>query len=113
MSYEIKPSACLVFFGLRYLSGGEIDEATDPRAKAAEGHDLCVWWGRRYPPTAAGELPFFLLVGDLVCRVGYDGSCEDAAELPELQELVESTTARLLQAGFTDPPELWVQCKFD
>ncbi|MCI0701064.1 MAG: hypothetical protein L0241_08270 [Planctomycetia bacterium] len=112
MDYDTKPSACLVFFGVRYLSAERADEETDPRAKAAEAHDLFVWSGKRYPPNDPAE-PYFLLIGECINHVAFDGSCEDSAELGELPEVIRSTTAKLAQAGFTETPELWVQCKYD
>lgn len=113
MDHEIEPSVCLVFFGVRYLSADEIDDETDPRAQAAKAHDLDTWSGRRYPPTDADERPYFLLVGEKIGQVGYDGSCEASAGLSRLTEKVRTATARLGAAGLTGAPALWVQCAYD
>jgi hypothetical protein len=113
MSYDIKPSACLVYFGIRFLSAKYIDDDTDQRVKKAKAHGLSTWAGRRYPPTAAGKRPHFLLVGAYVCSAAFDGSCEASKELARLQQLVKSTIAKLLRAGFTQAPELWIQCRYD
>ena len=57
MADAIKPSACVVVFGVRFLSAERIDKDADPRATAAKKHGLFVECGRRYPPPEAGGLP--------------------------------------------------------
>ena len=113
MANEIKPSACIVLFGVRYLCAEEVNEDTDPRVKSAGKHRLDVETGRRYPAPSADELPFFLLIGTCLHRVGFDGSCERSAKPRELHKAMQSATAQLAAAGVSEVPALWVQCKFD
>lgn len=112
MDYEIAPSACFVLFGIRYLTAGKVDD-DDPRIVNARKHGLSVWSGRRYPPPEPGEPAYFLLIGKYFSRVGYDGSCEISVPLRGLRQAMKTTTKKLAEAGFTEAPELWLQCKYD
>lgn len=111
MGYE--ESACLVFFGIRYLGGAEFDDDAEPRALRAKAHGLSVWSGRRYPPADPAEPGYFLLVGDRLTDVGYDGRCEESVPASKLRKAIQSVPAQLRKAGFTRRPDLWVQCRFD
>jgi hypothetical protein len=113
MEYKIKPSACLVFFGIRFLSVEPVDTKSDPRAQAAEQHGLSAWAGRRYPPVEPAQPAYYLLIGKWLRSVGYDGSCERSVPITDLRQAATATAKKLAQAGFTEAPELWIQCKFD
>jgi hypothetical protein len=108
-----KESACLIFFGIRYLRRAEFDDAKDPRIMRAKAHGLSAWSGRRYPPVDPGKLSHFLLIGDRLTDVGYDGRCEDSVAVARLQKAIQSVPTQLHKAGFTRRPQLWVQCRFD
>lgn len=110
MADEIKPSACVVLFGVRFLSAEKIDKENDPRVNTAREHGLDVETGRRYPP--ATDRPFFLLIGKRLHTVAFDGSCERSAKPPEVRKALKAA-AKLAAAGLAEAPELWVQCKFD
>jgi len=112
MADAIKPSACVVVFGVRFLNAEKVDEESDPRATAAKKHDLDVEIGRRYPAPLTGELPYFLLIGKYLHTAAFDGSCERSAKQSEVRKAMK-VTAKLAAAGFTETPELWVQCRFD
>jgi len=113
MADAIKPSACVVVFGVRFLSAGRIDEEEDPRATAAKRHGLDVECGRRYPAPEGDEPTYFLLIGKCLHEVAFDGSCERSADPAEVLKAAETTAAKLAAAGFVETPELWVQCRFD
>ncbi len=113
MADAIKPSACVVVFGVRFLSAERIDEEEDPRATVARKHGLDVECGRRYPPPGAGGPAHYLLIGKYLHTAAFDGSCERSAKRAELLKAVGTTAAKLAAAGLAETPELWVQCRFD
>lgn len=113
MSNQIKPSACVVFFGVRYLTEQKVDKKADALAQAAEKHGLDVAVGRRYPPPEKAEPSHFLLIGTELHEVGFDGSCERSAKRGEVRKAMQATATKLAKAGITDTPALWIQCKFD
>src|SRR5262249_1207942 len=102
-----------VFFGIRYMADAEIDEDNDPRALEAKAQGLDVWSGRRYPPVGPEEPGYFLLIGDRLTDVGFDGRCEDSVSVAKLRQVIASVPERLRKAGITTRPSLWVQCRFD
>jgi len=109
---DYQESACLVFFGIRYLANAEFDEDKDPRARIATAQKLDVWSGQRYPPVDSGDPGYFLLVGERLADVGYDGVCEQSVSVSELRKAITSVPKQLRKAGLTEKPNLWVQCRF-
>ncbi len=110
---DYKENACLVFFGIRYLRNAEFDDDKDPRAIRAKARGLSIWSGQRYPPVNPGKPGYFLLIGERLTDVGFDGFCEDSVSASKLRKMIKSVPTQLRKAGFTRRPDLWVQCRFD
>src|SRR5262245_31951627 len=102
MDYKIQPSACVVFFGRRFLSDTKVDAKNDPRALAARAHGLDTWSGVRYPPVGPSQPAHFLLVGDRLRIVGFDSRCEESFALKDLGKVMKLVTRQLRQAGFAE-----------
>lgn len=100
--------ALIVFYGLRFsLNDAEVDaieNRTDARVIAAQRAKLQTYCGR----VTDGQ-PHFLLIGTRLGVFGVENESERSIDAPQWEQVTRETTAKLVAAGLTDPPQLHFQ----
>ena len=76
-----------------------LERRQDPRQRVARDHGLESWWG----PTVDEER-YFLLVGRLLGRFGWEGKSREMLSATQAAELVADVEKRLREAGMEDEP---------
>jgi hypothetical protein len=82
----------------------QLEEDSHPICNLARNHKLHFAWGR-----LTDGADYFMLVGHEVGRFGMEGIHERSISEPEFAELVETTKARLKNAGIDELPAFHVQ----
>lgn len=112
---RIGESVCPIFWGMRFVVAREgFDEESDPRVCAAKQHDLDVWVGQCQAGTEDDEVDegtLFVLIGCQLAILGPDYTCSHSIAERRLVELMGQTRERLIRAGFSGEPALWMQCE--
>lgn len=106
-------TSCLAYYGLRFeVERGDrdaLEARSDPRMLAAMKAGLKHYWANFAAP---GER-YVLFIGAQLAILGPEGQAELAVPSGELSKLMEATKAKLLSAGFTGEPSLYLQWEPD
>jgi hypothetical protein len=104
---------CIVFFGLRYeVRPGEIERLelkSDARVMAARKVGLNCYWGN----FGGLEEKYLLFVGTQLGILGPENAQEIKFVPTEVQDLFDSTRAKLNEASLVGEPSLYVQWQPD
>ena len=103
----------ILYYGLRFVVSDEaevelLENLTHPKLQAAAEAGLQDWWGR-----TTDEEIYFLLIGTELGNLGWEGVSDRQIEDDELVSIMQTTKARLRQAGFAQPPALHAQFEPD
>jgi hypothetical protein len=103
----------ILYYGLRFVISDEaevelLENLTHPKLQAAAEAGLQDWWGR-----TTDEEIYFLLIGTELGNLGWEGVSDRQIEDDELVSMMQTTKARLRQAGFTQTPALHAQFEPD
>ncbi|MDB5342241.1 MAG: hypothetical protein JWP89_618 [Schlesneria sp.] len=102
----------VVCYGLRWeIDSGnqeeqvtQLEEHRDARQLAARQHKLDCWWG-----VIADEERYFLLIGKLIGRFGWEGKYALQLADSEATGIVEETRRLLVDARFEETPAWYYQ----
>ena len=106
-------STCVIYFGLRFdvdVTDIEALEArSDARMVAARKVGLRCYWGNFGAP---GER-YLLFVGSQIGLVGSENQTEVQLEIADIDAMLASVQAKLVEAGLEGEPRLHVQWQAD
>jgi hypothetical protein len=104
----------LLYYGVRYTVSYQAEEelesleiGTHPKLKAAWGKGLQNWWGK------TEDENYFLLIGTQLGNLGWEGDEHRRIGDDDLTSIMETTKAKLQQAGFSQAPALHAQFEPD
>lgn len=103
----------IAYFGLRFEVGPEevegVEGRTDRRVVAARRAGLKCYWGN----FGGLEEYHLLFIGAELGKLGAENSESVNIPLGALQEIIEVTKAKLIEAGFEDAPSFHLQWEPD
>jgi len=106
-------NSCVAYYGLRFeVSRDEVEHLetlSDSRFGIARRAGLKLYWGNFAAP---GER-YMLFVGEQLAILGPENSLELSLPSYSLQELMNSTRAKLQAAGLSGEPSLYLQWQPD
>lgn len=82
----------------------QLEDESHPICKLAFAHKLSTTWG-----CLTDGADFFILIGHEFGRFGIEGIHERSIDEAQFAGIIESTKARLKEAGFNEPPAFYVQ----
>jgi hypothetical protein len=106
--------SCLVFFGLRFdLSREEIEPVetrADERVVRARRSRLDHYMGKF---VVDGKERWLLFVGKKIANVGPDTGLALDLDRADLERALEDTSRKLVEAGWSGPPRIFIQYEPD
>ena len=105
----------LLYYGVRYTVSyqaedelASLEEGTHPKLEAARKAGLQNWWGKM------ADENYFLLIGAQLGNFGWEGGDGyRCIEENDFATIVDTTKAKLRQAGFSQMPALHAQFEPD
>ena len=111
---QMSADGFLLYYGVRYTVSyqaedelASLEEGTHPKLEAARRAGLQNWWGK------TEDENYFLLIGAQLGNLGWEGDEHRCIEENDLAAIMDTTRAKLQQAGFSQVPALHAQFEPD
>lgn len=104
---------CIAYFGLKFeIGAGEVEGIelrSDQRVVAARNSGLKYYWGN----VGGLQERYVMFIGAQLALMGLENSLAIDVSSTELEELVDRTKIKLVEAGFEGGPSLHLQWQPD